>query len=481
MRRIRLAVVFAVAAVLAVLAGSASASTRTLGLGGWQVQSSAVATQPGAQISTPGFSARGWLPVRPDDAGAPGTEITAVDQNGGCPQVYVSTHMKDCFGYTDQWQAIGRFAVPWWYRTEFVAPGGHDRRAQLVVNGIVGQADVWVNGTEVATQETVTGAFTQYTFDVTKLLRHGRNTLALEVYPNDPNTMFTLDDVDWNQIPPDDNTGIQFPIQLHTSAALALSNAHVVQNDDADVSTAALTAKGDVTNLSSSPQQGTVTAAIDPPGHGRPILLSRHVTVPAGATQTLTFDPVTLHHPDVWWPWEMGDQPLYTLAMAVAQHGGGPPDFTSEAFGIRKITTKLVGPSPSAPQGSRLFEVNGKPFVFRGGGFAEDLFLDYSSSYVGDEIAQIKNLGLNGIRLEGHEVPGDFYEQMDRAGILVDAGFQCCDRWQLPRSGRGVSDHDYAVIQNSAYAIGKRLRNHPSILNYSWSDNAPIPRQEQVV
>ena len=65
----------------------------------------------------------------------------------------------------------------------------------------------------------------------------GVNTLALEVYPNDPNTMFTLDNVDWTQIPPDNNTGIQFPIELHTSGPLAMSNAHVVQDDAPDLST----------------------------------------------------------------------------------------------------------------------------------------------------------------------------------------------------------------------------------------------------
>ena len=37
----------------------------------------------------------------------------------------------------------------------------------LIVNGVVGQADVWVNGTEVATQATVQGDYTRYTFDVT--------------------------------------------------------------------------------------------------------------------------------------------------------------------------------------------------------------------------------------------------------------------------------------------------------------------------
>ena len=92
------------------------------------------------------------------------------------------------------------------------------------------------------------GDYTRYTFDITGLLQRGVNTLALEVYPNNPNTMFTLDNVDWTQIPPDNNTGIQFPIQLHTSGPLALSNAHVVQDDAADLSTAALTVKADVTN-----------------------------------------------------------------------------------------------------------------------------------------------------------------------------------------------------------------------------------------
>ena len=78
------------------------------------------------------------------------------------------------------------------------------------------------------------------------------------------------------------------------------------------------------------------------------------------------------------------------------------------------------------------------PFVFRGGGWSEDLFLRYSSADTADQIALIKNLGLNGIRTEGKQMPDDFYEQMDRAGILVDGGFQCCDAWQLQDSGLTV-------------------------------------------
>src|SRR5581483_10851195 len=130
-----------------------------VGLGGWQVQSSAQVSQSGGQISAPGFAAGSWLEVKPDDAGAPGTEVGALVQNGACPDVFYSTNMASCFGYMDAVGAdtIPRFAVPWWFRTEFTGDLAGAQYAQLIVNGVVGEADVWVNGQEVATRATVQG------------------------------------------------------------------------------------------------------------------------------------------------------------------------------------------------------------------------------------------------------------------------------------------------------------------------------------
>ena len=59
------------AALLSSPSGTGANDVSNLGSGGWEVQSSAVATQSGAQISTPGFSTSSWLPVSNDDAGAP--------------------------------------------------------------------------------------------------------------------------------------------------------------------------------------------------------------------------------------------------------------------------------------------------------------------------------------------------------------------------------------------------------------------------
>jgi exo-1,4-beta-D-glucosaminidase len=456
----------------------------TIGTGGWKVLSSATATQTGQAISTPGFSTKSWLSVTPDDAGAPGTEITALLQNGKCPDVFFADNMRTCFG-TQQGNGpvtMAQFAVPWWFRTDFTPDLRSGQSASLIVNGVVGAADVWVNGRELATKATVTGAFTRFTFDLTGVVVPGTNSVALKVYPNDPSRMFTLDDVDWNQIPPDNNTGIEFPIQLQVSGALKDSNAHVVQNTAADLSSSALTIKTDVTNTTARSQTGVVSATVTPPsGGGPPTTVSRSVTVAAHATQTVTFTPaqnasLTIAHPKVWWPYQMGDQPLYSLTTSVSV-GGTASDSTSGTFGIRNVTSALIGKSPAAPSGVRSYSVNGRRFVVRGGGFAQDLFLRYSSADVARQIALLKNLGINVIRVEGHQFPDDFYQQMDAAGILVYSGFQCCDAWEI--SGT-ISAADLAILANSALTIGQNQRNHPSVFTFSWSDNAPVDQQESV-
>ncbi|WP_410169510.1 glycosyl hydrolase 2 galactose-binding domain-containing protein, partial [Actinacidiphila rubida] len=195
----------------------------------------ATASQTGSQISTPGFATTGWLPVQNDGGGAPGTEINALLSNGTCPGVFVSTTMKSCFGQMTKVgpDTLAQFSVPWWYRTDFTAPPS-GQSASLVLNGVIGTADVWVNGTQVAASATVTGAYARRSFDVTSLMRQGTNSLAIEMHPNDPTAMLSLDNVDWSQIPPDNNTGIQFPVQLRTGGPLIDGNAHVVQNTAAD-------------------------------------------------------------------------------------------------------------------------------------------------------------------------------------------------------------------------------------------------------
>jgi exo-1,4-beta-D-glucosaminidase len=503
----------------------------TLGRQGWEVQSSAAvtqwtsragATQAGSEISAPGFDTSGWLPAAPDDAGAAGTEVEALLQSGVCPgdpalepvnqgargpaSVFYSDNLSKCFGAPVTSPGLDTnplFDVPWWFRTEFSPALRPGQDAKLVINGVVGQADAWVNGTEVAAEATVEGDYASYAFDVTRLLRPGKNALALELYPNNPATMLTLDNVDWSQVPPDNNTGIQFPVQLHIAGALGISNAFVTQQDAPGMSAAALTVHADVANNAGAPQAGVVAATITPPGGRDPIRVTQRVVLAPGASTTVTFTPVAyrqlvIRNPQLWWPYQMGGQPLYrlqatvststvststvstsTVSTSTASAGAGLSDAAPPVdFGIRQVTTYLTRPSTLAPDGVRVFEINGVPFSYRAGGWSENLFLHYSASDLASQVSIIKSMGLNGIRTEGKEMPQDFYDQMDRAGILIDAGFQCCDKWEPSSSGRGVTSQDYHVMYESSLTIGKRLRDHPSVLNFSWSDNQPINEQE---
>src|SRR5262249_6725998 len=226
-------------------------------------------------------------------------------------------------------------------------------------------------------------------------------------------------------------------------------------------------------------QTGSVSATVTPPT-GSPIVVTQNVTVAASSTQTVSFTPssfpsLTIANPQIWWPYQLGSQPLYTLATSVSPNTT-VLNSTSETFGIRTVTSYLTGASSLAPNGVRAFKINNVPIVIRGGGFDPDLFLRYSSADISKQIALMKALGINTIRLEGHLMPDDFYQQMDAAGILINAGYQCCDYWEAT----SYSSSDQAVYQLSAQTLGQTLRNHPSVFSFQWSDNAPTSTQESL-
>ena len=146
-----------------------------------------------------------------------------------------------------------------------------------------------------------------------------------------------LDNVDWTQIPPDNNTGIQFPVQLHSAGPLAISNVHVVQHNAANLSVSHLTLKADVTNTTNTRQRGSLSRVV---GFRASRSVSaqggaRSVTLSPRATRTFSFRLV-IRHPHVWWPYQMGAQPLYTLGMQV-KPDRGRADSASETFAIRTM------------------------------------------------------------------------------------------------------------------------------------------------
>ncbi|HVX05769.1 MAG TPA: glycoside hydrolase family 2, partial [Rhodanobacteraceae bacterium] len=465
------AAALALVAAPAVYAATAFAPTRITGGPGrvipiahWEIQSSAKAQESGTEISSADFSTGDWYPVS-----GRATVMAGLLENG---------KYKDVF-HDDNLRAVEvpdaghhRFVIPWWYRTQFtLAKMQAGMHTLLRSNGMIASADIWINGHEVADHAAVAGAYPVHEFDVTRWVHEGTNTVALRVYPADPQLDFSTGWVDWNPTPPDNNMGPWRGVDIVQTGPVELRFPTVTSDLSLpDLAQAALTVKVDAVNLDSVAHDVVVG------GEAAGVSLQRRIHLAAGQTQTVAFSPkndpaLVLDHPRVWWPIGMGDHPLYELKLA-ASVNGAESDRAATTFGIRSATSKLTS------QGYIQFFINGKPVLIRGGGWAPDMFLREPPGRMEAEFDYVRNMGLNAIRSEGKLEDQHFYDLADRDGIMILPGWECCDKWESAAKTGGApwDEADMKVAQASMASEARLLRNHPSVIGFLiGSDNAPPP------
>ncbi|MEV1248885.1 carbohydrate-binding protein [Nonomuraea sp. NPDC049750] len=431
---------------VALAAPAATASSTALS--GYKIQSSAKVSDSGAAISTPGYAASGWYPVGPRS-----TVLAGLLENNVYSDPFFSTNMQSI--------PTADFDVPWWYRSDFTLGSETGLRTFLDISGVMSSADVWVNGSQVATAAQVAGAYTRNERDITALVHPGANSVAFRVNANNPNNHLTIGWIDWVQVPRDDNTGIFRDVLIRRSADVSLRDAHVITNlavpalDRAD-----LTIKADVRNGTGSAVTTTVSGTIGS------LTFSQNVSLAANETKRITFSQ-TLNNPQVWWPYQMGAQPLYDLNLT-ATVGGAVSDSLTQRFGVRKVE------SGKNASGRRFYKINGRSILIRGGGWSPDIFLRKDLRYLEDKIRYVKDLGLNTIRVEGHLDTDELYDLADKYGILMLPGWECCNKWE-----GSFATADYPIAKASMQAEATRLRNHPSVISFLiGSDNPPTAQKE---
>src|SRR5260221_10791584 len=161
---------------------------------------------------------------------------------------------------------------------------------------------------------------------------------------------------------------------------------------------------------------------------------------------------------------------MYGLRVA-AKVNGASSDSQSLQFGIRSVASSLT------PAGHRLFTINGKRILIRGGGWASDMMLRLPAEHLDAQFQYVRDMGLNTIRVEGKFDFDEFYAAADRYGILVIAGWMCCDKWQAWGTW-SAADHKIATA--SMTTLATRMRNHPSVIDFLvGSDEAPPANVEQ--
>ncbi len=460
--------------------GAAPGEETTVALAdGWRIRSSAGLGAGGAELSRAGFDASvdaGWTP-----AAVPTTVLAALVASGEIVDPYHGRNLE----------AIDetRFAVPWWYRTEFEVAAPLPESARLVFEGINYSAEVWLNGARIAGPDELAGAFRVFDLDVTPHLVAGRNALAVEVHPPRPGDP-TIGFVDWNPKPPDRNLGLWRGVTLRRTGAVALDDVFVRADLDLpSLASADLTLEARLTNHSPRAVEAVVRGrlrAAEPAAGERPIEIERRTALAPGETRALRLTPaelpqLRLESPRLWWPHTLGEPHLYRLDLAV-EVGGRVSDRQRADFGVRHVADYLTA------EGHRGYAVNGKPVLVRGGGWVDDLLLADDPRRLEDQIRYVRHLNLDTIRLEGFWGSSHaLYDLADRYGIMVWVGWSCQWEWQ-DYLGQPV-DEEFGGIDTPAEMdlVARswrdqvvRLRNHPSVVVWNLaSDMLPRPELER--
>ena len=437
---------------------------------GWAIQSSAKVTQKGDEISTGKFQPSGWTA-----ASVPTTVVAALVANKVYPDPYFGENLQLIPGTpTGRGQnaatpADSPFAVPWWYRTTFNLPAAtKGKRLWLNFDAINYKANIWLNGHQIGKAEDVIGMYRMFEFDITDVAVTGSNALAVEVTMPAQND-FTITFVDWNPMPADKDMGLVRDVYILTSGPVSLRNTQVVSKVENPPAKAHLTLYADLKNATGQPVEGTLKGTIGT------IAVSKQVKLAANESTQVTFSPednpgLNIANPKLWWPYSLGPQNLNRLHMEFVT-GGAVSDKEDVQFGIREVT------GVNDAQNHRLFTINGKKILIRGGGWSPDMMMRYDDVREENEIRLARDMNLNTIRLEGKLMNEHFFNTADRLGMLVMPGWCCCSYWERWRNWK---PEDYAIAEASLRDQIRRIRNHAGVFVWFYgSDESPTEQAEK--
>src|SRR6202167_2966287 len=399
--------------------------------GGWALQSSVKIAATGEEIASPSFEPANWIP-----ADVPTTVVAAQVKNGLLPDPFYGMNLRKFPGVT---YPVGAnfsnlpippdspYAISWWYRKEFNLPPTFDgKTVWLNFRGINYRANIFLNGKQIANSSEVAGAWRTYEFDVTPEIKHGANVLAIQVWAPTENSL-AITFVDWNPAPPDKNMRLWREVYLTTSGPVALRHPAVSAKVDSPSNTAAhLTVTASLKNSAHHAVKGTLKGRIEN------IEFAQSVELAAGESKDVAFSPIdypqlNLSNPRLWWPTQMGMPNLYDLALSF-EANGEVSDVSHTKFGIREITSEVS--KQASDRFNLLFKINGKKILIRGGGWTPDMMLRENSDRLAEEFRYVRDMGLNTLRLEGKIESEEFFDMADQQGVLVMAGWCCCDFWE---------------------------------------------------
>jgi beta-mannosidase len=363
----------------------------------------------------------------------------------------------------------------WIFERAFDAPEElrSKQNAQLVCEGLDTLATLWLNGRQLGHADNM---FRTWTFDIKPYLRKGTNHLrirfdTLAPYVEKQRQAYKQAygvDLDnprswvrkapymwgWDWCRPVLTQGIWKKIEV-LGFDSRISDVGVLQSHQADGSVSLeihATVLGRLTGASLKAQvslAGSVVAQVTGPVSNSTTVL--HATVP---------------HPQLWWPNGMGDQPLYTVTVRLADAAGQDVDTVTRRIGLRKID--VLPPQDGVAMHVR---VNGVPVFAKGADWipADNMPTRVASQILHWYMTRALECNFNFIRLWG----GGYYEEDELFDLCDELGIMLQFEFKFANASYPVRDQVWmANLREEIEQQTLRCRNHASIV--IWSGNNEI-------
>ncbi|MDR1427943.1 MAG: hypothetical protein LBJ08_09360 [Bifidobacteriaceae bacterium] len=177
---------------------------------------------------------------------------------------------------------------------------------------------------------------------------------------------------------------------------------------------------------------------------------------------------LTVEHPELWWPADLGDQPLYGLAVAL-ENSAGPLDAANVRLGMRSVE---VCETPDRVGTRWGILVNGVPIMVHGYNWIPDDTFASRETRVPERIRQALEGNANLLRIwgGGYFVSEEFLDTCDELGMLVwhDFLFAC--------SAYCEDDEMLALVEAEAEQAVARMSPHPSLAVWCGGNETVLGR-----
>ncbi len=366
----------------------------------------------------------------------------------------------------------------WFERPEY----GDDERVWLRLDGIIGDSEIWLDGNYLGESQEY---FKPTQFDITSNLHcdgqpPAEHLLAIEVNnatkPNDrAKRSLTGSLRDSHLSSPGSPAGIWKSVLIEKTGPVAIKHSRLL-----------------CTRATPESADLSFRLVLDSTQAGR-IRIDTSITSPAGqatggGTQDFTVASgenqiewtTIVDNPELWWPAELGEQPLYEVALAIRIAPLEDPAIDElpehqldEIFAAADVSDRQQWRT-----GIRTVEV--EKFIWKING--ENLFIkgivlgptdpqeaSGAAAKLAQDVSTTLAAGLNLIRVQGHISYPELYQRADAEGLLI---------WQdLPLVG-GYAASARKPAESMARAAVDVVGHHPSVTVWCVHDEpngAPLP------